>query len=230
MADMKELLDRLGTAITKMEGDEADDASSDTDALVEMNEEKFIEHVASELEKAAAESGEIRKHRIAYVKSIVATVRKNFEGPTPGKISIPMFKSPDQQEPKTETPGSGTQSAATSFSANDAPQGAAGGAGNTPPGGSMPKSNASGGSTNFSKSVEKIESLLNGIGDKTPDGDSAGASASDGGDAKSKTQKSEDSDDDDAVMWPADMNRPMGAEEGAQSPWGADPKSVHRAS
>lgn len=110
---MKEALSKLNATLGALETDASEATHLDT---VEMKPEEFIEHVTKHIVALKTDKPEIKKARVAYLRETLANVSKNFEGPTPGAVTLTMFRHPDQiQTTKTE-PGMPSQPMGTNFS------------------------------------------------------------------------------------------------------------------
>lgn len=123
---------------------------------VEMTHEEFLQWVLGQVDLAKADDSEVRKSRLMHVSNQLASVRKNFMGPTPtatGKVSVGMFKDPAQKPTTTvKVEPTGALPNATGASTNPIPPGVSGGAGSVQTGGQMPPVVA--GSSGFASPVE----------------------------------------------------------------------------
>lgn len=226
---MKELLERFTKAVEAMSETAAPPAAAEPPApeAKTMTPEEFMAYATSEVEKAAKDPAEVRKARLAHLKTNLATVAKNFEGPTPGAMAIPVFKDPGQQTTTTTekaVPTATGQGEASNFSQNDTPP-AVNQAGNTPPGGTMPAPNSAGSSgfetpanATFAKAVEAMAKAVATI---------ETATASKPAEPPAPVAKAE------GVQWAADMNTPFGRGEKdapTEPDWGWDSKKEPAAS
>lgn len=184
---------------------------------------QFVGFVVEQVEKAAKDTAPVRKARLAYLQKCVEIV-KNWEGPTTGAMSIPMFKDPDQLQPTVEVqgqmPASDDQGSVSpnNFAMNDAPPAVAGPAGTTPPGGDLPPTVAGSSGfaslseATFAKALGQIEaSIAKAMG--TPPA------------TETKPEPAKVTKSTEDLLWPHDMNTPFGRGDVAKADapeWGWD--------
>ena len=232
---MKDLLDRLSKAVNEMSAPSTAETPETpaADAPVEMSLEDFVGYAVEQVEKAAADTAEIRLERLAALTAAIE-VAKNFEGPTPGKLQVQRFKDPAQIVPSTKGVTPKNAPATTHFTSG--PPTAPAGNPSTPSGGQLPPMTAGGSgfstpaAATFAKAMEDLQKAIEGIakGDATetpaapptapvePTMEEAPAPAT--------VTKAADTE----PLWPMDMNTDFGrgkVEDDTTPEWGFDPLS-----
>ena len=227
---MKDLLDRLTKAIGSMANPNPDDAPEEP---VEMSMEDFMVYVTEQVEKAAADTPDIRSERFAHLKTQIEAVTKNFEGPTPGKASVQQFKDRGQQK-TTVAPVKAPDNATPGSNFTGGPTVAPAGKPTTPSGGQLPPITAGGSgfstpaAATFAKAMETLgksiaelekEGMAPAAGDP-PAGDQLPVKTSEGDPppAKPVTKAAE-------PMWPQDLNTAFGrgeTDDDITPDWGFD--------
>ena len=208
---MEELFARLeksllGLAALENDGD-----------MVEMTHDEFLQWVLGQVDAAKGDGVEVRKARLMHVSNQLASVRKNFIGPTPtatGKISVGMFKDPAQAPTtiKTVEP-TGALPNATGASTNPIPPGVAGGAGKVQSGGQMPPvvAGSSGfvspSQATFAKAIDAISEKLDGLTGEAS-GEASASEAS--GEASASEASGESVAKSVRMIWPLDMATDFG--------------------
>lgn len=221
---MEELFARLEKSLLELAALESDGET------VEMTHEEFIQWVLGQVDAAKGDSGEVRKARLMHVSNQLASVRKNFIGPTPnatGKVSVGMFKDPAQNPTtlKTVEP-TGALPNATGVSTNPIPPGVAGGAGKVQAGGQTPpviagsSGFASPSQATFAKSLDEISDKLNAL---TGEPSASEPSASEP--SASEPSASEPVEKCMRMIWPLDMATDFGmgkVDDPGAPEWGFD--------
>ncbi len=236
----KELFARLHTAVIGLAELEKGDPAPTEPEVQEMTAEQFVDHVTSEIEKAAKDEPKVRVARLKHLAGQIEVLQKEFVGGTPVTMKVTPFRDPGQVKTteKTINPTS-TLPNATNFSQNPAPP-TTQGAGSTPSGGKMPPIGApsgAGGAAAVPGSISKALELLNktiavmakeaGVevpeekpaeGEK-PTTEATSEKPAEGEKPTTEVQKSEN------AFWPADMSTPfgMGETKDDETPeWGID--------
>ena len=241
MSKVTELLARLSKAVDTLK------APEDESAQVE----EFLAYATDQIEKAAKEPQEKRVPRLKHLKGQIDAIAKNFEGPTPGKVTIQQYQDPAQSTHTSgeQNPSTGTQNGPTNFATNETqPQAAVG---STPTGGEVPPIVAPGSGVStaeaatFAKALTGLSSAIAKMMDApaAPPADPAvvpptttpAASATIADPETTPPAVSTDAapvaksaDPKDPLFWPLDMNSPHGRGE-AESPepeWGFDAGSA----
>jgi hypothetical protein len=221
-----DLLARLAKGLEGLE------AAPDAESGESMDLEAFVGYASEQIEATSKDSAEVRKARLDHLRGQVAAVVKNFEGPTPGAVTVERFKSGDQKSPTSiEKPiptSTGQGAGATNF--GDAPPAAvAGGVGSQPTGGTNPDAAAVAPGSGFATPAEAtFAKALEGLGTlaKTLEGITKGAPAVEPQKPAVQPQKpveevAKSADD----LWPLDMNSDFGmgkAEAETEPEWGFD--------
>lgn len=107
---MKDSLDKLKAEIAALAKADPDDSEA-----VEMTPEQFTEHLTGEIAKFKKSAGAERAARKTYLDTII-DLAKNYEGPTPNAMAIPMFKDAAQSSHTSGPMATGDQPMGTNFS------------------------------------------------------------------------------------------------------------------